>query len=115
MRDKDTTINSLKRIVKEFVDEREWSQFHSAKNLSMALAIEASELMDIFKWDTTEACENKMSEGVSRQEVIDELADVIIYAIAFANRNNIDISQALDQKMIKNRNKYPKSKFKGNF
>ena len=115
MRDKDTTINSLKRIVKEFVDEREWSQFHSAKNLSMALAIEASELMDIFKWDTTEACEDKMSQGVSRQEAIDELADVIIYAIAFANRNNIDISQALDQKMIKNRNKYPKSKFKGNF
>ena len=115
MRDKDTTINSLKRIVKEFVDEREWSQFHSAKNLSMALAIEASELMDIFKWDTTEACEDKMSQGVSRQEAIDELADVIIYAIAFANRNNIDISQALDQKMIKNRNKYPKRKFKGNF
>ena len=115
MRDKDTTINSLKGIVKEFVDDREWSQFHSAKNLSMALAIEASELMDIFKWDTTEACESKMSQGLSRQEAIDELADIVIYAIAFANRNNIDISQALDKKMVKNRDKYPKSKFKGNF
>jgi NTP pyrophosphatase (non-canonical NTP hydrolase) len=56
-----------------------------------------------------------MSNVVSRQEAIDELADVIIYAIAFANKNNIDISAAIAQKMIKNRNKYPTDKFKGNF
>jgi dCTP diphosphatase len=115
MIDKDTTVNTLKSVVREFVDEREWSQFHSAKNLSMALSIEASELMDIFKWETAEKCDRKMSNVVSRQEAIDELADVIIYAIAFANKNNIDISAAIAQKMIKNRNKYPTDKFKGNF
>jgi len=115
MIDKDNTINSLKNIVQKFVDEREWSQFHNAKNLSMALAIEASELMDIFKWDTSKSCEQKMSNKELREDAIDELADIIIYAIAFANKNNIDISEAVSKKMIKNRIKYPMAKFKGNF
>jgi len=56
-----------------------------------------------------------MSEESSRQEAVDELADVLIYAIAFANRNNINISNAIDQKMVKNRKKYPTDKFKGHF
>ena len=115
MIEKDNTINSLKNIVQKFVDEREWSQFHNAKNLSMALAIEASELMDIYKCDTSKSCAQKMSNKESREAAIDELADIIIYAIAFANKNNIDISEAVSKKMIKNRIKYPMDKFKGNF
>ena len=68
---------------------RDWSQFHNPKNISMALAIEASELMDIFKWDSNDESEKKMSVDISRQDAIDELADVIIYSIAFANKNGI--------------------------
>jgi NTP pyrophosphatase (non-canonical NTP hydrolase) len=71
--------------------------------------------MDIFKWDTPKSCEQNMSNKESRQDAIDELADIIIYAIAFANKNNIDISKAVSKKMIKNRIKYPTDKFKGNF
>ena len=56
-----------------------------------------------------------MSKGTSRKEAIDELADIMIYAIAFANRNNIDISSAIEQKMIKNKKKYPVEKYKGRF
>ena len=56
-----------------------------------------------------------MSEKNSRQEATDELADIIIYAFAFANRNNINISNAIDQKMIKNRIKYPTDKYRGHF
>ena len=115
MDDKNTTITNLKNFVEDFVQERDWSQFHNAKNLSMALAIEAGELMDIFKWNTTTECDTMMSEEISRKEAIDELADVLIYAIAFANRNNINISNAIDQKMVKNRKKYPADKFKGHF
>ena len=115
MDDQNTTITDLKNFVEDFVQERDWSQFHNAKNLSMALAIEAGELMDIFKWSTVEQCNTKMSEDSSRQEAVDELADVLIYAIAFANRNNINISKAIDQKMVKNRKKYPADKFKGHF
>jgi NTP pyrophosphatase (non-canonical NTP hydrolase) len=115
MDDTNTTITDLKTFVEDFVQERDWSQFHNAKNLSMALAIEAGELMDIFKWNTATECNAMMSEESSRQEAVDELADVLIYAIAFANRNNINISNAIDQKMVKNRKKYPADKFKGHF
>ena len=113
--DKKNTIDTLKNFVENFVKERDWSQFHSPKNISMALAIEASELMDIFKWDTEKDSKGKMLEGISRQEAIDELADIIIYAIAFANRNNIDISSAIAQKMKKNEKKYPVDQYKGHF
>ena len=115
MNDKETTILELKNFVEDFVQEREWSQFHNAKNLSMALTIEAGELMDIIKWNTPEECESMMSEKNTRQEATDELADIIIYAIAFANRNNINISNAIDQKMIKNRIEYPTDKYRGHF
>ena len=115
MNDKETTILELKNFVEDFVQEREWSQFHNAKNLSMALTIEAGELMDIFKWNAPEECESMMSEKSTRQDATDELADIIIYAIAFANRNNINISNAIDQKMIKNRMKYPTDKYRGHF
>ena len=115
MDDQNTTIKDLKHFVEDFVQERDWSQFHNAKNLSMALAIEAGELMDIFKWNTAGECNTMMSEESSRQEAVDELADVLIYAIAFANRNNINISNAIDQKMVKNRKKYPADIFKGHF
>ena len=59
MNDKKTTVDNLKEFVKNFVDERDWSQFHNPKNISMALAIEASELMDIFKWDSNDESEKK--------------------------------------------------------
>ena len=115
MNDKSTTITELKKIVEDFVKERDWSQFHNPKNLSMALAIEASELMDIFKWNTNQECESMMSEKNTRQDATDALADIMIYALAFSNRNNINISSAIEKKMIKNRKKYPTEKFKGHF
>jgi len=115
MDDTSTTITDLRNFVEDFVQERDWSQFHNAKNLSMALSIEAGELMDIFKWNTHEECERMMSEKKTRQEATDEIADVMIYALAFANRNDINIADAIDQKMIKNREKYPADKFKGHF
>ena len=115
MNDRSTTITELKKIVEDFVNERDWSQFHNPKNLSMALAIEAGELMDIFKWNTTQECEGMMSEKNTWQDVTDELADIMIYALAFSNRNNINISSAIEKKMIKNRKKYPTEKFKGHF
>ena len=115
MIDKETSMDALKNFVENFIKERAWTKFHSPKNISMALAIEASELMDIFKWDTDKDSNMKMSEGITRQEAIDELADIIIYAIAFANRNNIDISSAIEQKMKKNEKKYPVDQYKGHF
>ena len=115
MKDAEITLDQLKALVESFVAERDWAQFHNPKNLSMALAIEAGELMDLFKWMTPAECEQKMSTDGIRSEAKDVLADVLIYAIAFANRNEIDISGAVRDKLEKNKQKYPIDKFRGLF
>lgn len=110
--DGETTIQQLKQKVEEFVQERNWAEFHDPKNLSMALAIEAAELMELFQWKTNHKSTTAMNrEGISNAAK-DELADIITYALAFANRNNIDITDAINQKIIKNRDKYPIDKYK---
>lgn len=113
--DSDTTIQTIKDSIENFIRTREWEQFHSPKNLSMALAIEAAELMNIFKWQTSEAAWEALNDDKVRQDVEDELADIFVYALAFANRHNIDISSAIRGKMLKNGEKYPPEKFKGRY
>ena len=115
MSDKQTTISQLKSLIDSFVDERDWKQFHSPKNLSMSISIESSELMELFQWLSLEEAKEVMKAGDIRDNAIDEIADVLIYAIAFCIRNNIDISGAIKQKMEKNTKKYPAEKFKGRF
>ena len=112
--DNTTTVQDLKTVVEDFVEERDWAQFHSPKNLSMALAVEASELMDLFKWKTVEEAQEEMKDKLL-EDATDELADIMIYSIAFANRNGIDIAKAVTSKMEKNKAKYPADKFKGRF
>ena len=115
MNDNNTVINDLKKTVKNFVEEREWRQFHTPKNLSMSVAIESAELMELFQWLSKKESIKAMSSGKLRKNAIDEVADVFIYLIAFCNANNIDIKQAIDQKMKKNKKKYPANVFKGRF
>tara|TARA_Y100001954_G_C15396466_1_gene400510 strand:+ start:74 stop:421 length:348 start_codon:yes stop_codon:yes gene_type:complete len=115
MNDNNTLINDLKKTVKSFVEEREWRQFHTPKNLSMSVAIESAELMELFQWLSKKDSEKAMSSGKLRKNAIDEVADVFIYLIAFCNENDIDIKQAIDQKMKKNKKKYPVNIFKGRF
>ena len=115
MNDNNTVINDLKKTVKNFVEEREWRQFHTPKNLSMSVAIESAELMELFQWLSRKDAEKAMSSGKLRKNAIDEVADVFIYLIAFCNENDIDIKQAIDQKMKKNKKKYPVNIFKGRF
>ena len=112
--DDTTTVQDLKTVVENFVEERDWAQFHSPKNLSMALAVEASELMDLFKWKTVEEAQEEMKDKLL-EDAADELADIMIYSIAFANRNGIDIAKAVTSKMEKNKAKYPADQFKGKF
>ena len=107
MSDNEISIEELKSTVEKFVSERDWEKFHSPKNLSMSISIEASELMELFQWLTFNESKEKMKEGSLRKNAIDEIADVMIYAISFCNRNNIDISDAIAQKMRKNEKKYP--------
>lgn len=111
--DSATTISELKARVLTFVRERDWEQFHSPKNLSMALAAETGELMEHFLWATTDESRSIASEPTKRARIADELADVVIYAIEFANMTGLDISAAIEAKMAANAKKYPVEKARG--
>lgn len=111
--DSATTISDLKSRLLHFVRERDWEQFHSPKNLSMALAAETGELMEHFLWATPEQSRTIAHEPAKRQKIADELADVVIYAIEFANITGLDISAAIEAKMAANALKYPVEKARG--
>lgn len=113
MADEKTTIDELKRLVARFVAERDWRQFHTPKNLSMALAIEAAELMEHFQWLLPEESRAVGQDASKRAAVGEELADVVCYALAMANELGIDLSDALGDKMSKNARKYPVDEFRG--
>ena len=113
--DSKTTVAELRKLVADFVAERDWSQFHSPKNVSMALAIEAAELMEHLQWLTTDASRNLATDPEKLAEVGDELADVIGYSFALANELGLDISSAVRAKMVKNAEKYPADKYRGRY
>ena len=115
MSDSQTTLAELKRLVDEFVDRRDWHQFHSPKNLAMSTAIEAAELMEHFQWLSADE-----SRGVARHPqrlaaVSEELADVFCYVLAMANALGLDLSTAVRQKMTQNEQKYPAEQYRGRF
>jgi dCTP diphosphatase len=112
--DSTATLGEIKSRVLAFARERDWEQFHAPKNLSMALAAEAGELMEHFLWDTPEASRTKVSDDPARRvKIEEELADVVIYALEFANMTGIDVAAAIERKMAQNAAKYPVAKAKG--
>lgn len=113
--DETTTVAELRKLIADFVAERDWSQFHSPKNVSMALAIEAAELMEHFQWLTTDASRELADDPKKLAEVAEELADVIGYSFALANELGIDVSRAIRDKMVKNAEKYPADQYRGRF
>ena len=72
MSDKQTTLNEIKELIDSFADERDWQQFHSPKNLSMSISIEAAELMEIFQWLSLEEAKKVMESGEKRDDAVDE-------------------------------------------
>jgi NTP pyrophosphatase (non-canonical NTP hydrolase) len=115
MSDSTTTIAELRDMIREFVEERDWRQFHSPKNLSMALAIEAAELMEHFQWISVEASRELALDDTKRAAAGEELADVIAYGFALANELGLDVSDAIRDKMAKNVRKYPPDEFRGRY
>lgn len=111
--DATTTVAELKTRVLAFARERDWEQFHAPKNLSMALAAEAGELMEHFLWSTPEASRAVVDDPAKRAKIGEELADVVIYALEFANVTGIDLAAVIESKMQANAAKYPVHKAKG--
>ncbi len=104
----------LHQEIEAFVAERDWDQFHSVKNLSMALTVEASELQEIFQW-MPEAESNLVERDESlRGRVSDELADVFVYLLRIASKTGIDLEAAVRSKMQQNALKYPVALARGN-
>jgi NTP pyrophosphatase (non-canonical NTP hydrolase) len=113
--DATTPVQALKDLVRSFVDERDWRQFHSPKNLSMSLAIEAAELMEHFQWIDVAASRAVQNDPAKLAEIGEELADVLSYALALANELDLDVSAIVRDKMAKNAVKYPAAEFRGRY
>ena len=107
MPDDSTTVNELRDLLRQFVDERNWQEFHNPKNLSMSLAIEVGELMEHFQWLTLDEAAAVASDPQKKHDVEEELSDCLAYVLSIANAMDIDLSESLAAKMIKNAEKYP--------
>ncbi len=115
MADATTTVDELRRAMAAFVAERDWGQFHSPKNLAMALAAEAAELMEHFLWMENAESHEKMKDPARRAPVADEIADVLGVCLALCNALNLDLSDAFLDKMRRNHLKYPADKARGRY
>lgn len=104
-------MDELKLAIRDFVAEREWEQFHTPKNLAMALAVEAAELMEPFQWIDAEQSRDLPEERLC--QVREELGDVLIYLVRIADVLEIDLLQAAKAKLEKNRQKYPTERVRG--
>jgi NTP pyrophosphatase (non-canonical NTP hydrolase) len=111
--DQQVTVGALRAAVHEFVAERDWYQYHSPKNLAMSIAIEAAEIMEHFQWLTTAEAAARLDDPGQRAEIADELADVLIYCLSFANSSGIDLSQAVLQKLARNQVRFPIERVRG--
>jgi dCTP diphosphatase len=112
MADATTTLAELKDAQRRFVVEREWELFHSPKNLVMALAAEAAELLEHFLWVDNDASRKSVQDPAKRKAVADELADVAGCLFALCNELDIDLSDAIADKMARNAVKYPVEQFR---
>ena len=115
MDDEHTTVATLRRMMADFVAEREWGPFHDAKNLAASIAIEAAELMEHFQWLRSDQLDRARRDPKLLGAVREELADITAYVLSFANAMEIDLSSALADKMAKNAEKYPVERFRGRF
>jgi NTP pyrophosphatase (non-canonical NTP hydrolase) len=104
-------IKELTEELRQFAKDRDWEQFHSPKNLSMALSVEAGELVEKFQWLTEQQSFELSSE--KQQEVQEEIADIFIYLVRISDQLNVDLIKASFDKLKKNAEKYPVEKAKG--
>ena len=101
----------LRALVRVFVDERDWDQFHTPKNLSAALSVEAAELLEHFQWLQHGRADELGLEKLT--QVRHEMADVLVYLVRLADKLDVDLMAAVEEKMVLNRAKYPADKVRG--
>ncbi len=104
-------LEKLTRQVMKFRDERDWKQFHNPKDVAISLTLEAAELLEHFQWKTPK--EIAAHVRTSKEEISDELADVLYWVLVLGKDLGIDLADALKKKLVKNAAKYPVAKSKG--
>jgi NTP pyrophosphatase (non-canonical NTP hydrolase) len=105
------TLEALAAALREFARERDWEQFHSPKNLAAALAVEAGEVLEHFQWLSAE--ESATLDAQRRHAVALELADVLLYLVRLADRLDVDLAAAAQEKLALNAQKYPVERARG--
>lgn len=105
-------VDDLQRQLRAFAEAREWERFHSPKNLAMAVASEAGELVDVFQWLSEEESRHLLEED--RRRATEEIADVLIYLLRLGDKLGVDLQEAIVDKMKVNEQKYPVDLAKGN-
>ena len=100
-------IANLQATLRHFAAEREWQPFHTPKNLATALMVEAAELAEVFQWMTPEESREAHLDAVSKQRIGAEIADVLLYLLRVADHTQVDVEQAVKDKLVRNAQKYP--------
>jgi NTP pyrophosphatase (non-canonical NTP hydrolase) len=111
--DRDTKIEDLKQVIRDFCEERDWGQFHSIKDLAIGAVTESAELLEIFRFQSETQIKDLLQNPQSRQDISDELADVFFFVLRIAQKYDFDLATAFAQKMERNRKKYPIEKARG--
>ena len=113
MPDDVTTLAELKSAVARFSDERDWAQFHGAKDLAIGIATEAAELLELFRFQPESTIDDRMTDPELRRRVESEIADVLFFVVRLAQRYEIDVSAAFARKLARNAERYPVAKARG--
>ena len=111
---KNIDLKKLNDEIEQFVKDRDWDQFHSVKNLSMALSVECSEFLEIFQWLTEDQSNQITNDPELLLKAQDELADIFLYLMRILSKTNIDLETVVRNKMRKNAEKYTVELSKGN-
>ncbi len=101
------SLRVLQQRILRFRDERDWAQFHKPKDLALAVGIEAGELGELFLWKSEEEAQERLGDAEGREQVGDEMADVLLYLLLLADAAGIELGAAVDTKMAKNATRYP--------
>ena len=113
--DSKTNISKLRQLAQDFVDERDWNKYHNPKDLAISIAIEAAELMELFQWTGQKEVKKMAEDDHNLLRIKEELADVMILCLNMVNTLDIDLSQAIAEKIEKNKAKYPAELVRGNY
>ncbi len=105
-------INNIQNQLQNFASERDWEQFHTPKNIAMALSVECSELVEIFQWLNPE--ESKLPDKMQLELINSEVADIAMYLLRFCDLLGLNLENAIQEKLVKNAEKYPINLSKGN-